>query len=229
GGFTSYSQERLTGQLAGWVEQGVPRVKMKVGSAPDDDPARVRAVRAAIGPDAELMVDANGAYARTQALALAERFRAEARVSWFEEPVSSQDHAGLRLLRDRAPAGMAIAAGEYAWDLADFRALLDAGAVDVLQADVTRCGGITELLRADALARAARVPLSLHCAPALHAHPALALGAFEHLEWFHDHVRIESLLFDGAAPRRGGALHPDRSRPGNGLTLKERDAERWAA
>jgi L-alanine-DL-glutamate epimerase-like enolase superfamily enzyme len=229
GGFTSYAEERLCVQLGGWVQQGIPRVKMKVGSEPERDPARVRAARAAIGPHAELMVDANGAYTRKQALALAERFHGEAQVSWFEEPVSSEDLAGLHLLRDRGPAGMAVAAGEYGWTLADFRALLDAGAVDVLQADVTRCGGITELLRVDALAAAAQVPLSLHCAPALHLHPALALSQLEHLEWFHDHVRIESLLFDGAPVPREGALHADRSRPGNGLTLKEADARRWAA
>jgi L-alanine-DL-glutamate epimerase-like enolase superfamily enzyme len=229
GGFTSYAQERLCAQLGGWAHDGIPRVKMKVGSEPDADPERVRAARAAVGPHVELMVDANGAYARKQALALAERFHGEAGVSWFEEPVSSEDLDGLRLLRDRAPAGMQVAAGEYGWTLADFRALLDAGAVDVLQADVTRCGGITELLRVDALCRAARVPLSLHCAPALHAHPAAALAQFEHLEWFHDHVRIEALLFDGAPQPHAGALRPDRSAPGNGLTFKAADAERWAA
>jgi len=229
GGFTSYPLARLGAQLAGWVEHGIPRVKMKVGSDPAADPLRVLAARKAIGRDAELMVDANGAYERKQALALARTFREEAGVSWFEEPVSSEDLDGLRLLRDRAPAGMAIAAGEYGWRLADFRALLDAGAVDVLQADVTRCGGITELLRVDALCRAAQLPLSLHCAPALHAHPGTALSRLRHLEYFHDHVRIESLLFDGVLSPREGALRPDRSRPGNGLELKESDAERWAA
>jgi len=229
GGFTSYTADHLRAQLCGWVEQGIGRVKMKVGSEPELDPARVRTARSAIGPHPELMVDANGAYARKQALALADRFHGEAGVCWFEEPVGSDDLDGLRLVRDRAPAGMEVAAGEYGWTLADFRALLDAQAVDVLQADVTRCGGITELLRVDALCRAARVPLSLHCAPALHAHPALALSQLRHLEWFHDHVRIESLLFDGVDEPRCGALHPDRLRPGNGLALKEADAERWAA
>jgi L-alanine-DL-glutamate epimerase-like enolase superfamily enzyme len=229
GGFTSYAADRLRAQLCGWVEQGIGRVKMKVGSEPELDPARVRTARGAIGPHVELMVDANGAYARKQALALADRFHGECGVTWFEEPVGSDDLDGLRLLRDRGPAGMAIAAGEYGWTLADFRALLDAGAVDVLQADVTRCGGITELLRVDALCRAARVPLSLHCAPALHAHPGSALSQLCHVEYFHDHTRIESLLFDGVLAPEHGALRPDRSRPGNGLTLKQTDAERWAA
>jgi L-alanine-DL-glutamate epimerase-like enolase superfamily enzyme len=218
GGFTSYDDERLCAQLAGWVEQGIPRVKMKVGSDPNADPARVRHARRAIGDQAELFVDANGAYTRKQALELAHTFREQAQVSWLEEPVSSQDVEGLRLVRDRAPAGIEIAAGEYASDPADFVSLL--GAVDVLQADITRCGGVTGLLGANALARAHQLPLSLHCAPALHVHAGVALDRLVHLEYFHDHVRIEHKLFDGVPALRDGALVPDRSRPGNGLEVK---------
>ena len=229
GGFTAYSLPRLQEQLAGWVHDGIPRVKMKVGSAPDEDPGRVRAARAAIGPNPELFVDANGAYSRKQALALAERFRAEAEVSWFEEPVSSDDLEGLRLLRDRGPSGMPIAAGEYGFDLPYFSRMLEAGAVDVQQADVTRCAGITELLRIDALCRAHGVPLSLHCGPAIHLHPGTALSQLVHLEYFHDHVRIEGLLFDGVVAPSGGALYPDLDRPGIGLELKRIDAEAYAA
>jgi L-alanine-DL-glutamate epimerase-like enolase superfamily enzyme len=229
GGFTAYPVERLTEQLAGWVQSGIPRVKMKIGSQPDDDPARVRAAREAIGDDPQLFVDANGAYTRKQALELAQRFRAEADVSWFEEPVSSDDLHGLRLLRDRAPAGIEVAAGEYGYDAPYFRRMLDAGAVDVLQADVTRCAGITELLRIDGLCRAHAVPLSLHCGPAIHLHPGLALERLVHLEYFHDHVRIEHLLFDGVVEPREGALFPDLDRPGNGLELKRSEAERYAA
>jgi L-alanine-DL-glutamate epimerase-like enolase superfamily enzyme len=229
GGFTAYSNERLTSQLAGWAHQGIPRVKMKVGSSPVDDPARVRAAREAIGDGTELFVDANGAYTRKQALELAERFREEAAVSWFEEPVSSDDLAGLRLVRDRAPAGMEVTAGEYGYDAPYFLRMLDAGAVDVLQADVTRCAGITELLRIDGLCRAHCVPLSLHCGPHIHLHPGLALAQLCHLEYFHDHVRIEHLLFDGVIEPREGALFPDLDRPGNGLELKRAEAERYAA
>jgi L-alanine-DL-glutamate epimerase-like enolase superfamily enzyme len=229
GGFTAYPMQRLTEQLADWTAEGIPRVKMKVGSSPAEDPDRVRGVRQAIGPDAELFVDANGAYARKPALALAQRFHAESGVSWFEEPVSSDDLAGLRLLRDHAPAGVQIAAGEYGYDAVNFQRMLEAGAVDVLQADVTRCAGITELLRVDSLCRARSMPLSLHCGPAIHLHPGLALGQLVHLEYFHDHVRIEQLLFDGVVPPRTGALFPDLKRPGNGLELKRADAERYAA
>jgi L-alanine-DL-glutamate epimerase-like enolase superfamily enzyme len=229
GGFTTYSLARLAEQLAGWVERGIPRVKMKIGSVPDDDPERVRCAREAIGPNVELFVDANGAYSRKQALELAERFRADARVSWLEEPVSSDDLEGLRLIRDQGPSGMEIAAGEYGYDAGYFRRMLEAGAVDVLQADVTRCAGITELLRVDGLCRARGLPLSLHCGPAIHLHPGLALGQLAHMEYFHDHVRIEHLLFEGVVAPRAGALYPDLSRPGNGLELKRSEAERYAA
>ena len=227
GGFTSYSDRQLRGQLSGWVEAGIPRVKMKIGRNPADDVGRVRAARAAIGPDAELFVDANGAYSRKQAMAKAEVF-AESDVTWFEEPVSSDDLEGLNLLRDRTPAGMEIAAGEYGYDLFYFRRMLDAGAVDVLQADGTRCGGITGYLRAGVLCEARGMPLSAHCAPSLHAHPSCALPAFRHLEYFHDHERIERRFFDGVLTPVEGALHPDVSRPGLGLEFKRQDAARYA-
>lgn len=224
GGFTTYTNDRLQRQLSSWTGEGIPRVKMKVGAHPREDEQRVRAAREAIGPGAELFVDANGAYERKQALQLAEAFREQASVSWFEEPVSSDDLEGLRVMRDRAPAGMAIAAGEYGYDSVYFRRMLDAGAVDVLQADVTRCAGITELLRVAGLCRARGIPLSCHCGPAIHVHPACAIDELLHLEYFHDHVRIEEMLFDGLPELREGALWPDLARPGNGLSLRRSDA-----
>ncbi|MGI8712609.1 MAG: enolase C-terminal domain-like protein [Solirubrobacteraceae bacterium] len=229
GGFTAYSNVRLADQLAGWVAEGIPRVKMKVGARAGDDPERVSVAREAIGPEPELFVDANGAYSRKQALMLTDRFRESADVTWFEEPVSSDDLAGLRLLRDRAPAGMEIAAGEYGYDAIYFQRMAQAGAVDVLQADITRCGGVTELLRVEAICRAHNLPLSLHCGPAIHVHPAAALQQLRHLEYFHDHVRIEQLLFDGLPVLRDGALWPDLERPGIGLAFKRADAQRYAA
>lgn len=223
GGFTSYDQAHLQEQLAGWAAAGIAMVKMKVGREAHRDPGRVAAARAAIGDGVELFVDANGAYTRTQALGCAERFAQEG-VSWFEEPVSSDDLAGLRLLRDRAPAGMAIAAGEYGYTLEYFRRMLEAGAVDVLQADVTRCAGITELLRVGALCAAHETPLSAHTAPSVHAHAGCAIQPLVHVEYFHDHARVERMLFDGVLEPEGGRLVPDLSRPGLGLELRRADA-----
>ncbi|HEY2433005.1 MAG TPA: enolase C-terminal domain-like protein [Vicinamibacterales bacterium] len=224
GGFTSYSVDRLTEQLGGWIADGFTRVKMKIGRSARDDIARVEAARRAIGPEAELFVDANGAYTRKQALALAARF-ADCQVTWFEEPVSSDDLDGLALLVDRAPAGMAIAAGEYAYDVDDFRSLLQKRAVDVLQADATRCGGISGFLKAATLSEAWHLPLSAHTAPSIHAQVCSAVPHVCHIEYFHDHARIEQLLFDGAPRPRAGEIRADRTRPGLGLALKRADAE----
>ena len=188
----------------------------------------MRAARQAIGPQAQLYVDANGAYSCKQALAQAEAFRAEG-VVWFEEPVPADDLDGLRLIRDRAPAGMDIAAGEYGYDLDYFRRMLDAGAVDVLQADGSRCAGITGFLRAATLAEAHHLALSAHCAPSLHAAACCAIPLLSPIEYFHDHARIEQMLFHGALTPHAGALHPDRTRPGLGLEFKRADAERYAA
>ena len=227
GGFTSYSLDRLEEQLGGWSEAGIARVKMKVGRHPDQDIQRVRAAREAIGAATELFVDANGAYSRKQALAMAEAF-AELGVKWFEEPVSSDDLEGLRLLRDRAPPGMDIAAGEYGYDLPYFQRMLESGAVDVLQADATRCAGFTGFLRVDALCEARCLPLSSHCAPILHLHPCCTSQRVRHMEYFHDHVRIATMLFDGVPVPVAGELHPDLSRPGIGLEFKHSDAQRYA-
>jgi L-alanine-DL-glutamate epimerase-like enolase superfamily enzyme len=227
GGFCSYSEERLRDQLGGWAASGIPRVKMKVGREPDRDPARLDAAREAVGDDVALYVDANGAFARKEALAWAERYAGEWNVTWFEEPVSSADFEGLRLLRDQGPAGLEIAAGEYAYVPADFRNL--ACLVDCLQADVTRCGGITGLLSASGLANAHSIDVSAHCAPAISTHAFCAVERRRHLEYFHDHVRVEGILFDGVPEPEDGVLRPDRSRPGNGLELKRADAEKLAA
>lgn len=174
------------------------------------------------------MVDGNGDYSRAQALRYAEAFAALG-ITWFEEPVSSDDLRGLRWLRDRAPTGMGIAAGEYGFDLYYFDRMLKACAVDVLQPDARRCGGMTGSMRAAALCDVNFVALSVHTAPSLHVHPCCAVSSVRHVEYFHDHVLIERLLFDGVLePDDRGALRPDLSRPGLGLQLKRVDAERFA-
>jgi L-alanine-DL-glutamate epimerase-like enolase superfamily enzyme len=226
GGFTSYSDDRLCKQLAGWAGNGIPRVKMKIGRDAAADKKRVAVARQAIGEEVALFVDANGAYSSKQALAQAQVFE-KYNVSWFEEPVSSDDLDGLRMVRDRAPAGMEVAAGEYGYTVEYFDRMLRAGAVDVLQADATRCGGFSGFLAAAALCDTRHLPFSAHCAPFLHVHVGCATPALRHAEYFHDHVRIEKMLFDGTSEPISGALKPDLSRPGIGLELKHNDAERY--
>lgn len=225
GGFTNYSLQRLAGQVSDWAAQGIPRMKIKTSRDPDADPARLAAVRKEAGDGVELFTDANGALSRKEALYWAGRFARDWGVRWFEEPVSSQDLDGLRLLRDRGPAGLDITAGEYGYVLPDFAALLGARAVDCLQADVTRCGGITGLLQVGGLAESHQVDLSGHCAPMVSAHAFCGVPTARHLEYFHTHVRIEGIAFDGVVGPEGGALRPDPGRPGLGVQVRWADLE----
>ena len=229
GGFTTYDEHQTRSQLERWVDTWqVPRVKIKIGESWGSDQrrdmSRITLARTVIGPDAELYVDANGGYRRKQAVRVAHAM-AEHDVTWFEEPVSSDDLAGLREVRDQVSAD--VAAGEYGYDLAYFNRMLAAEAVDCLQIDVTRCGGITDWVRAAAVAASYGVDVSGHCAPNLHAHVAAAVPNLRHLEYFHDHHSIEQMLFDGALSPHGGALRPDLDRPGLGLVFKYDDAQRY--
>lgn len=228
GGFTSSGLDELAREVAGYAEAGHRRVKIKIGREPANDIERVRVARSAIGVDVDLMVDANGAYSRKQALGLAEQF-ARHGVAYFEEPVSSDDLEGLHLIRDRAPAGMAIAAGEYGYDGGYFRRMLEAGAVDILQADATRALGISGFLQANALCAARAMPLSAHCAPAIHVHAGAGATQLVHVENFRDHARMEALLFDGAPVITAGSVTFAADRPGLGLTLRTPEADRLAA
>ena len=225
GGFCSYTDAQLREQLGGWAAEGMPHVKMKIGRQPERDPERVRVARAAIGGGCELFVDANGAYSRKQARALGWRFWDEAQVRWFEEPISPDDLDGMHALVGELP--MDVSAGEYGYHPAYFRRMLEARAVDVLQADATRCGGYSGFREVEAMCNAWPLPLSTHCAPALHVHVACAAARVAHMEWFHDHVRIERMLLDGWLQPRDGTLAPDRARPGNGYELKTKDAEKF--
>lgn len=229
GGFCSFSDEQLRDQLGGWAAEGIPRVKMKVGRDPAADEHRVAVAREAVGDDVELMVDANGAWTISQAVDCATRWRADFGIAWVEEPVSGDDLRGLREVRSRVPAGVAVAAGEYGYTPYQQAAMLDAGAVDVLQADVTRCGGVTGFLDVAAQCAARQVPLSAHTCPTIHAQLGCALAPVVHLEWFADHVRIERMLFDGFLEPQAGALAPDPERPGLGIEPRPEEVERWAS
>ncbi|WP_270889032.1 enolase C-terminal domain-like protein [Pedococcus sp. 5OH_020] len=228
GGFTTYDQAQLNQQLEGWLEQGIPRVKIKIGEAwgtrPDRDLERMRHTRGVIGSDVELYVDANGGYSRKQAIRLM-RAASALDIRWLEEPVSSDDHEGLREVRDAVDAD--VTAGEYGSDLYYFRRLCQTGAVDCVQVDVTRCGGITEWLRAAAVTASFGLDVSGHCAPHLHVHVAAATPNLRHLEWFHDHARIERMFFEGALDPCGGSLSPRDDSAGHGLTLRDGDVVRF--
>jgi len=228
GGFTTYSEHQLAEQLAGWVDSGISQVKMKIGKGwgtkPEEDIARIRIARQAIGPGAELFVDANGAYTAKQAIDLAQRF-AEYGVSWFEEPVSSDQLSQLALIRQRV--SMRVAAGEYGYDPWYFRDMLRVDAVDVLQADATRCLGFSGWLEAGMLAHSFALPFSAHTAPSIHAQIGCVVPEILNVEYFYDHARIEEIFFEGLPSLTHGCLRPDPDLPGLGFELKRPDVEKW--
>jgi len=150
-------------QLHSYIDAGGFRaVKMRVGSMdhrPQVSAARVKAARAAIGPEVELMVDAHGTYT----VAEAKRFAtlvADCDLAWFEEPVSADDRAGLAEFRGWT--GIPVALGESECTRFDFAALVAARAVDILQPDPAFCGGITETMRIATLASAFNLRLAPH-------------------------------------------------------------------
>jgi L-alanine-DL-glutamate epimerase-like enolase superfamily enzyme len=218
GGFTSYDENQTEAQLAGWLDLDLPRVKIKIGEDGGSNEARdldrALVVRELAGTGVEVFVDANGAYTTAQACRVGAVLD-KLGVTWFEEPVSSDDVTGLARVRDHV--GADVAAGEYGWGLDYYPQLLPA--VDCVQVDVTRCGGYTEWFRIAALAAAHHVEVSGHCAPYLSVPAAAATLGFRHQEWFSDHVRIEQMFFENTPDPVAGTLVPPDA-PGHGLTFK---------
>lgn len=227
GGFTNLDGEALEAQLLGWRDAGFRSAKIKIGDGEERDLQRVEHARRILGPEIELMVDANGAYQPKPAIRLASDLVCYG-VRWFEEPVSSDDLEGLRRCRQGVPASVQVTAGEYAWDWFHFRDLLTRGAVDVAQIDATRCLGITGFLRCAALCESFGVPISLHTVPSVHAHLACAVPSALHVEWFHDHRLIEERIFTGTPQLTDGTLEPPPE-PGLGLDLVEDQVQEVAA
>jgi L-alanine-DL-glutamate epimerase-like enolase superfamily enzyme len=218
GGFTTLTDTQLAEQIDRWAAAGCTAMKIKIGQSwgtdLDRDIARVNTFAELAGPKVDLMVDANGAYTTGQARRVGATLD-KLGVVWFEEPVSSDDLAGLAAVR--AAVRCDVAAGEYAADLYDVARLCPV--VDCLQLDVTRCGGYTGWLRGAAVAQANNLHISAHCAPALHSAVAAAAPNLRHVEWFIDHARLEPVLVDGAPTVHHGALHTDHRAPGHGMTI----------
>lgn len=225
GGFTSYDASELFDKFSKEREKGHARFKMKIGRSKIEDIKRLQAARNAI-EGRDLFVDANGAYFPKEAIEMSEELQ-RYKVSWFEEPVTSDDLRGMHMVRQNISARTKVAAGEYGYTVDYFKSMLESSAVDVLQADATRCGGITGFMKVSELCEAFHVPFSAHCAPSLHLHPSLSIKNMIHVEYFRDHVRIEEMLFDGYARAENGIIYPDLNRNGLGLEFKFNDAEKF--
>jgi L-alanine-DL-glutamate epimerase-like enolase superfamily enzyme len=219
GGFTTLTRGQLEEQVGWWRSVGCHAMKIKIGEAwgtrLDRDLKRVHELRRLAGDDVNLMVDANGGYTVAQARRVGAALD-DLGVVWFEEPVSSDDVAGLASVR--AAVRCDVTAGEYAADAYEIGHLLPV--VDCLQLDATRCGGYTGFLAGAAMARARNLQVSAHCAPALHAPVAAAVTNLRHIEWFADHARLEPRLVVGAPEPVNGELPVHRDGPGHGMSLR---------
>jgi L-alanine-DL-glutamate epimerase-like enolase superfamily enzyme len=227
GGFTTYDPDQVAQQIEDWKELGIWQFKIKIGRDTQMDFQRIERAARFLPKHGSLFVDANGAYSVKEAAKMAV-WMAEAGVSWFEEPVTSDNREGLKHMRQSAPPNMDIAAGEYCYNLDDVRLLLQHEAIDVMQIDVTRCLGITGFLKAAALCEAQHIPISSHCAPAQHTALMCSISDARHIEYFFDHSRIEKMLFDGVPEVKNGVLMPQVSAPGFGYIFKTKDAEAYA-
>ena len=218
GGFTTLDDAQLGEQVADWQAAGCAAMKIKIGqdwgADMNRDLRRVRQLRKLAGDEVALMVDANGGYTVAQARRAGAELD-DLGVVWFEEPVSSDDIDGLRVVRNSVRCD--VAAGEYVADLYDASRL--ASVVDCLQLDATRCGGYSGWLAAASLAASHNLQVSAHCAPALHAVVGASITNLRHLEYFIDHTRLEPKLFDGLPPAADGALTPDTTRSGHGMSI----------
>lgn len=208
-------------EMGRWcAEQGFRAVKLKVGFDIDQDLSNLKALRQAVGPNCRIMVDANQAWSKGQAIAFAELAR-EQEVFWLEEPVRCGDYASMGEIRRRT--GMAVAAGENAYGREEFRVLLEADAVDVVQPDVTKAGGMGEARLACEMALAWGKRYAPHCfggavglAASLHLFAATPGGLYVELDVNPNPLR-EALIRPPLRARDGFLPLPNG--PGWGVEL----------
>jgi L-alanine-DL-glutamate epimerase-like enolase superfamily enzyme len=214
-GLDSYDLDGLAAAARYWVDAGFDRLKMKVGGGtPADDAARVAAVRDAVGPAVELMLDANRSLSFHHALALC-RLVEPLGIAWFEEPLIANDE---RLLADlRRQTDIPLAAGQHEAPRQRYRDLLDRHAVDVLQMNVANCGGYTEALKICALADTYRIPVANGGGwPYYNLHLQAAVPNGTSVEILQPHLALHRALFDVLPEVAGGMLHVPDS-PGLGF------------
>jgi L-alanine-DL-glutamate epimerase-like enolase superfamily enzyme len=219
GGFLHETIEQVKDNATRTLAAGVGGIKIKVGQ-PDwrEDLRRVAAVREHIGPDVPLMVDANQQWDRPTAMRVSKALE-EFDLVWIEEPLDAYDAEGhAELARSLTTA---VATGEMLTSVAEHNELLRHRAVDILQPDAPRIGGITQFLKLATLAEHAGVGLAPHFAMEIHVHLAAAYPAepwVEHFDWLYP-------LFNERLEIGGGRMHLS-GRPGLGITLSEQ-AREW--
>jgi L-alanine-DL-glutamate epimerase-like enolase superfamily enzyme len=219
GGFLHETIEQVKDNATRTLESGVGGIKIKVGQ-PDwrEDLRRVAAVREHLGPDVPLMVDANQQWDRPTAMRVSKALE-EFDLVWIEEPLDAYDAEGHAELARALTT--AVATGEMLTSVGEHYELLRHRAVDILQPDAPRIGGITQFLKLATLAEHAGVGLAPHFAMEIHVHLAAAYPAepwVEHFDWLYP-------LFNERLETSDGRMHLS-GRPGLGITLSEQ-ARAW--
>ena len=210
GGWLQYDEETLVSNAERAVEEGFAGMKMKVGRSHAEDESRVRAVREALSPAVDLMLDGNCAYTLPEARRLAGRV-ANVPLAWFEEPLDKGDYAGHADLRNRID--IPIALGENYYNETQFEQAMATGAADVVQPDVCRVGGISGWLAVAEAVRGRNLPVVPHYVEPLHVHLACV---FEHVPYIERHSTVlDSVLEEPLEPCEGTFRPPDK--PGHGI------------
>jgi D-galactarolactone cycloisomerase len=229
GGWTSFTEDELVREQVGYVERGIPRVKMKVakdfGRAEAEDLRRLAAVRKAVGDEVEIFVDANNGFYAKQAIGFARRM-ADYDVHWFEEPVLADDIAGLAAIA-RA-IDIPVATGEHEYTKYGFKSLLEAGGADIVQPDVGRVGGVTEWLKVAHLAHAFNLPVAPHAVQLVHLHLACATPNLKVVEYLGVSEETDKIFYTEFPEPKNGLWSPYPDRPGLGLELNPHTVERYA-
>jgi L-alanine-DL-glutamate epimerase-like enolase superfamily enzyme len=229
GGWTSFTEDELVREQVGYVERGIPRIKMKVakdfGHAEAEDLRRLAAVRKAVGDDVEIYVDANNGFYAKQAIGFARRM-AEYDVRWFEEPVLADDIAGLAAIA-RA-IDIPVATGEHEYTKYGFKELITQGGADIVQPDVGRVGGVTEWLKVAHLAHAFNLPVAPHAVQLVHLHLACCTPNLKVVEYLGVSEETDRIMFTEFPQPKNGMWSPYADRPGLGLELNPKAVERYA-
>ena len=229
GGWTNFTTEELVAEMVAYVDQGINRVKMKVGKdfggSERKDLERVAAVREAVGEDVALYVDANNGYYAKQAVYMAKEFEAY-QVGWFEEPVLADDIQGL--VDIRRAINIPVASGEHEYTRYGFKELIARGCVDIVQPDVGRVGGVTEWLKVAHMAHAFNLPVAPHAVQLVHLHLACATPNLKVVEYLNTSLETDRVWYTEFPEPRDGMWSPYPDRPGLGLELDPYAVEKWS-
>ena len=229
GGWTNLTEDELVAEMVGYVQQGIGRVKMKVGKdfgrSEREDLQRLAAVRRALGDDVAVYVDANNGYYAKQAIYMAKEFE-QFQVGWFEEPVLADDIQGLAEIRQAI--NIPVATGEHEYSKYGFKDLITRGGADIVQPDVGRVGGVTEWMKVAHMAHAFNLPVAPHAVQLVHLHLGCATPNLKVVEYLGTALEGDRVWYTEIPEPKDGMWAPFPDRPGLGLELDPHAVEKWS-